>query len=415
MAKEFTQNSMRILLIVSPDREDFYNYLKQDEQSEYLLLWHEKKEIDQKKYSFFRQEFYWSDYATPLALIQSIKPDKIVLFEIIDQRQMALIVTANAKGITTFYLEHGAAADKDTALERSKATLDFYKKRGGYILNRLFFGLGSLLKTKFFYFSAVRFIKSFTSRIKYIRLPFAMQYATPNKALKRISFPERIPYYAITFNENNFEEYQLYTNTDPQNALYTGVPMFDSYYQPKSIVAEKTIVYIEHPYLESDLLDWNEAFHKKIAETLFRFANETKTPVLVKLHPRSDLKLWQSYNLQSEYFEIVQQGNYTNRYLAASIILGYSSSLITGLLCAKKNIVLLGWHPQPRIFGSDFSKTGLCHTSMNMQDLFTQMDFWLKNNLTIQQTDLYNNFLKKYNHPFDGRAAERVVHAIRTL
>lgn len=406
---------MRILLIVPPEREDFYDYLRQDRETEYVLLWHEKKVRDQKQNSFFKEEYYWSDFGTPLRLIRSIKPDKIVFFEIIDQRQIALIVTANSQAVSTFYLEHGAASSPDTAIERSKANANFYKKRANYILKRLFFGFRAFMKTKFFYFSALRYTNSFRSAVKYVRLPIAMLYNTPNKALRENTFPERVPRNAITFNEKNFEEYALYTDARPESAVLTGIPMFDRYHQAKLTVPESGFVYIEHPYLEENLLNWNAAHHKNIAHSLAKFANETKTSLLVKLHPRSELKRWQSYNLESEYFEIVQHGDFIDRYLSAKLILGFSSSLIAGMLCAKKNIVLLGWHPEPRIFGADFSKTGLCHTSLHIGDLFTNQNEWLTNNLSVKQTELYATFLKKNNYPFDGRAAERVVHAIRTL
>lgn len=242
-----------------------------------------------------------------------------------------------------------------------------------------------------------------------------MQWTTPNRALRKITFSERVPKFAITFNENNFEEYKLYTDANPKSALYTGIPMFDAYHRLRTDNPENGIVYIEHPYLESDLLGWTVSHHKKVAETLFQFANENQTPLLVKLHPRSDLKRWQSYNLHSKFFEVVQQGDFTDRYLSAKVILGYSSSLITGLLCARKNIVLLGWHPQPRIFGTDFSKTGLCHTSMDINDIFIKWNDWGTQNLAAQRGDLYNNFIRKYNYPFDGCATGRVIHAIHTL
>lgn len=406
---------MRVLLIVQPEREDFYQYLSCDDKSEYVLLWSEKAGQSQKRLPFIKHEFYWTDYATPIALIKSIKPDKIVLFEIIDQRQVALIVAANAIGVSTFYLEHGAAPDIDIELEIINPSLRFIKQRSSYVLKRFFFSLGFVLKTKFFYFSSLHFTNSITSFTKYILLPFYMQWNAPKKALLRIAFAERVPKYSLPFNEANFEVYKLFSGAKPESAHYTGIPMFDSYHQSRPDSPENGIIYIEHPFLESDFLGWNETHHKKVAETLFHFANETHTPLLVKLHPRSDLKRWKSYNLHSEYFEVVQQGNFTDRYLSAKLILSYSSSLIAGLLCAKKNIVLLGWHPEPRIFGADFSKTGLCHISMEMNELFTNIESWTDNNLVLQHPDLYNKFLKRNNYPFDGRAAERIVHAIRTL
>jgi len=407
---------MRVLLIVPPEREDFYGYLSKDGESDYFLLWYEKRDLQHPDpLPFIKYEFYWEDYATPAFLLKAIKPDKIIFFEIIDQRQIALLVTAHAAKLTTIYLEHGAAADKDTALERSEANLNFYKIKVRYILKRLLFKSLSVLKTKFFYFGAFTSLHSLDSAWKYICLPFAMQWNKPNKALRKLAFAERVPRYAIVFNENNFAEYSLYTGAPPESAYYTGVPIFDQYNLVNPNTTGDGIVYIEHPYLESRLLNWGPEHHRKIAEQLFRFATQTRTKVLVKLHPRSDFRRWQTYALQSEYFEIVQKGDFIKDYLTANLILGYSSSLITGLICARKNIVLLGWHPSPRIFGTDFSKTGLCHTSMNHEELFTNTDRWTSTNLAAQHNDLYQAFLKKYNYPFDGHATDRVIHLIQTL
>lgn len=406
---------MRILLIVPPEREDFYNYLSNDSETEFLLLWSEKKEKSQLRTGFIKKEYYWNSYSTPVSLINSIMPDKIVFFEIIDQRQIALLVTANSLGLTTFYLEHGAAADIETAIECSNPTLSFYKKKGSYVVNRLFFSIASVLKTKYFYFWATRFITSRGSRIKYISLPFLMQFTTPNKALQKFTFPERVPKHAITFNKGNFEQYQLITTATPESAHFTGIPMFDIFYGKKVTEEKNIVVYIEHPYLEEEMVGWDAHHHKKIALALCRFANELSTPLIIKLHPRSDIKRWQSYKLQSSYLKIVQHEDITETYLSAKVILGYSSSLITGLLCAHKNIVLLGWHPQPRIFGTDFSKTGLCHISMSVDDIFSRLTSWKAENLTLKHPDLYVDFIDRHNSPFDGLATSRVLQTIRSL
>ena len=92
--------------------------------------------------------------------------------------------------------------------------------------------------------------------------------------------------------------------------------------------------------------------------------------------------------------------------------MGFSSSLLTGFLCAKKNIALLGWHPKPQIFGVDFSKTGLCHQSISLSDLHTKFQFWVNNNLTIINNNEYAAYLKRFNYPFDGMATERVIASI---
>jgi len=149
-----------------------------------------------------------------------------------------------------------------------------------------------------------------------------------------------------------------------------------------------------------------------VAQALNDFADEQKIKLYIKLHPFSDRSNWSDYPLNSEYVKILQEGDFTQLYLDAKLILGFSSSLITGLLCAKKNIVLLGWHPDPLIFGTDFSKTGLCHTSFSISDLQKKFAEWVNNNLVEKNEAAYEEFLGKCNNPFDGKATDRVINAI---
>ena len=115
---------MRILLIVQPERFDFYNYLNAIPNAEWFLLWYEKPgemaiPADKLPISF-EQIFCWTQFSTPNDLLKKIKPDRIVFFEIIDLRQIALIVSARHKNIPTFYLEHGADCSPETAKSRWK-------------------------------------------------------------------------------------------------------------------------------------------------------------------------------------------------------------------------------------------------------------------------------------------------------
>lgn len=73
---------MRILVVVQPDRKDFYSYPQEDQENEYLLLWYEsKRSVDAAAVAanpFFRENFYWDQFITPNQLLKKIKPDKIV-------------------------------------------------------------------------------------------------------------------------------------------------------------------------------------------------------------------------------------------------------------------------------------------------------------------------------------------------
>jgi hypothetical protein len=93
--------------------------------------------------------------------------------------------------------------------------------------------------------------------------------------------------------------------------------------------------------------------------------------------------------------------------------LAFSSSMVNGFLCARKNVVLLAWHPKPEVIGVDFSKTGLCHLSLTPEELETKYDEWIMHNLSLENANRYVDFLKEFNYPFDGFAGKRVIQAIK--
>jgi hypothetical protein len=234
---------------------------------------------------------------------------------------------------------------------------------------------------------------------------------SPNKVLSKNLFRERVPDHAIVFSEINFEAFELYTGITRKDAFLTGIPYFDKYYRSQSADLEH-VVYIEHPYLEYNLLGWTKEHHKRVAQALNDFAVKQEIRLYIKLHPLSDQSNWADYPINKEYVKILQERDYTQLYLYSKLILGFSSSLVTGLLCAKKNIVLLGWHPEPVILGTDFSKTGLCHTSFSISDLQKKFAEWIDDNLAEKNEAAHEEFLCKCNYPFDGKATERVIEAI---
>jgi hypothetical protein len=404
---------VKVLLVVPPQRVDFYSYLSEYTDAEYYILYYVRRN-DSQDYrlpEFIRGEYFWSDYSTPYSLLDSLKPDRIVFFEIIDLRQIALIVAAHARKIRSLYLEHGAAGDKETALQRWNSS-NFLKDKLPYLVKRFRKDFVDIVKSKIFYYSVFKGFNSSRSYWQYISLPFKMLKSTPNKTLSRNIFQERIPDMAIVFNEINFEEFEAYTGISRKDAHFTGVPFFDKYYR-NEVLVKSHVVYIEHPYLEQGLLDWDSGHHEKIARALGDFAKKEKQQLFIKLHPFSDKTVWDNYSfLNNGYVKVLQAGNFDELYLEAKMIMGFSSSLLTGLICAKKNIVLLGWHPSPVIFGVDFSKTGLCHISFSPNELYSDFDKWKSHNLTLENQAAYSEFLSRFNSPFDGKATKRVLKTI---
>lgn len=408
-------DKLKVLLVVNPARTDFYKYLEGCEAVDFYILWYVKKndETNIELPAFIKKQYYWSEFRTPFSLFKKISPNKIVFFEIIDLRQIALIVASKLKKITTIYLEHGAAGDRATAIKRWTEEKHI-KNKIPYLLNRIKRESIDIFDSKFFYYSVFPFLKRIKLMIDYGTLPFKMLGGLPNKVLSNSRFRERVPDYAITFNRANFEEFELYTGIDEKDVLFTGIPFFDKFYR-NQLEVENYVVYIDTPFIDEGLLNWTEEHNARVAHALYEFALRNNTKIYIKLHPLSSRERWDNYGFNSELFEIIQFGDFTELYLKAKLILGYSSSLITGFLSAKKNIVILGWHPEPSIFGADFSSTGICHSSLQFEDLDSKYIFWTDNNLTLRENDEYISFLKRFNYPFDGKATERVLNSIREL
>lgn len=404
---------MKILLIVDPTRPDWCDYLWKGTSLHYSLLWFESSLTQGRLCSPTQlnaeNEYFWRDYATPKILIDCIRPDKIIFFEIIDLRQIALIVTCKQLGIPTFYLEHGAAGSPSDAVSRWQ-DFDNQINKMSRIWHRLSSGLPGIISSKLFYFSVFKGFSSSGSYRKFISLPFKFLRHAPNKVLVETIFPERIPDTLITFSRLNYELIEKYTGASIEKAKFTGVPFFDKYFLAKSIQRDY-IVFIDHPNLEDKLYNWTAEFHHSIAKKLYDFAKTYKQKVYVKLHPKSDKSRWLSYAFNSCFVEILQTEDCTQCYMDSKLILGYSSSLLTAFLCARKNVVLLGWNPEPKIFGFNFAATGLCHLSLNPDDLNNQFEFWCTNNLSLDE-EKYKIFVEYTNPEFDGKAISRVLSII---
>lgn len=408
---------MRILLIVDPSRRDFYAYLKTMKEIDFLLLFYVKAndaEVDLSTLPIpFKEIFYWENYKTASQLLEKVKPDKIVFFEIIDQRQIALIVAAKAKGIKTFYLEHGAAGDAITALARSESdkTFSYFFQRILATLLRFFDSFKDVLKVKLFYYASTKYVSA-RSKFRFLFLPIKTLFFNPNKALRMSIFPERVPGKCILFNEANAEEFALYTGVKKEDTILGGVPFFDTYYEMHQNLNDH-IVFIDHPNLEEGLFNWTEEHHQQQATILDTFAKKNNTKLIIKLHPRSQKKRWDNYFKNNPNVEIIQDGQPVHQYLSAKLILAYSSSLLTALLSARKNCVLLAWHPIKNVFGADYSKFGICHLSYSSDELLTHYHYWLDNNLCIANQEDYNRFLQRFNYPFDGNATSRVINILK--
>jgi hypothetical protein len=400
---------LRILLIADVRRPDSFRYLieKGNEHFEWIILWQYKAPA--KEFLPGVSMIGWSDFATPCTLIDQVKPDKIIFFETIDMWQIPLIVHAKKRKVTTAYLAHGVYASIEAAKKRFNENPG--EKSFRAYARKLYKSFFSILKTRFYYYAALKDLNSIRSMFQYLLLPVFFKFYSPIEALSKTKFPERTPDYALLFCNNNVPYFKLFNQLHTDRIINTGVPLFDKFYN-SGRVEEDYIVFIDHPYLEINILGWSDEFHRKVAESLYNFSEANNIKLIIKLHPVSDIQNWKRYNFQKGNVEVIQANVPEELYLKAKLILGYSSTLLIGFLCAQKNVVLLGWHPTPQVYGVNFYETGICHISYDASDLQTQYQLWLSHNMSLQNKKEYDTFLKHFNYPFDGKAGERILDAI---
>ena len=399
----------RILLILSYERPDHFDYLIKSggDRFEWILLWN-YKETNPHPMPGLRA-ISWSDYSTPKQLIDQVRPDKIVFGEIIDMWQIPLIVHAKKRNVTTFYLAHGMYKSQSEAIKRFAESAS--ARTFGAYLKKLSSSFSRILKNRVYYYSVLTDMNSIRSLFSYVTLPAYYKLYDPIEVMSKMKFPERTVDYALLFCENNVPFFKLFNDIAPDRVLTGGFPPFDAYYKKDGQEGDY-VVFIEHPYLELNQNGWDRDFHSRVAQGLFDFSVSNNIKVVVKLHPVSNIENWKNYGFPPENIEIIQSQVSPDLYLNAKLILGFSSTLLIAFLCAQKNVVFLGWHPVPQVSGVDFSETGLCHVSFDIDDLRTQYHKWIAENLTKQKPQEYNSFVKTFNYPFDGRATERVLNDI---
>ncbi|MBN8703049.1 MAG: hypothetical protein J0M08_08285 [Bacteroidetes bacterium] len=403
----------KILLVTGPDRKDNYDFLSKDTYNDYYILWHETNNQLNVCADFIKENYFWKDYKTPFEFIDSVNPDVIVFFEIYDIKQIALCIAAKKRGIKTFYLNHGAASNIQFAISINSELRkrNFFEK-----VKKIFSKPIGIIINLFFYYSTLFSIKK-GNRFKFCVLPFHIFWSQSFHALHRIYFEERIPQTFIIFCRNSYLEAQYQYHCTQENVIYTGVPNFDSYFvmmnDKKALTQSKVcITFVDHPYLEVGWRNWTPEFHKKMAFSLNAFAIKNNLSLFIKLHPRSDKRRWESYGLSKDNITLLQFEDCLEYYHKSALIIGYSSSIMTGFLSARKNVVLVGWNPQPEIIGFDFSQHSICHSSLDINDLDTKFEFWIRNNLAEKNENEYANFIEQNNFPFDGKATQRIINCI---
>ena len=209
------QRKPRLLLNWDTTRKDLMEpFLQFGEDFEVTVVWGDPSEKERLSHPFRQIRFV--DYATPYQLLNDVKPDSILFFNVNNFPQVALNMAARNRGIPTFTMHHGIHHADFLEINRKKV------ESGGHRGNRLISNLSSFR----FYFSAIR-LRNLGQLFPMIRFAWYRQRMERTLACAKCVFPARLPDKYIDLSPHNAiiaKKIDRLTNDD--RFIYIGHPFF---------------------------------------------------------------------------------------------------------------------------------------------------------------------------------------------
>jgi hypothetical protein len=336
---------------------------------------------------------YWSDYASPYALLLAIKPDGIIFSDLSSSYAIALNIAGKNKGIRTFLLEHGIKLDYDYYLT-AEANNKFYLRNPakppeskGEKVNSLLFYLRSfkLKNLKFLY--------------KFIRLPLQLALIKSDKAFVYSKFSLRCPDLYLLFSRQNFSYYQYRDGISPDSVIYFGNPYLDDFIQELDTANHREDI----PYYlllddgQIEIFGITAAQKNEFFRKLNEFCRNKGSRLLIKLHPfdygRKDL--YQHENIT--YFE---SANIAELIGGAAGCFAISTSLMFPLIIAGRAIIFKVAGSTVQDVLAEFGVRFLDYLNFSPDDIDFSA-FQIKN-------EVREAFIEQFLYKNDGKALDRL-------
>ena len=390
---------MKILLVWfelprRPELIEPFIKIAQNKDVEFIHLIHNSKKDREEVISPFRMIF-WLDYNTPAALLNDIKPDKIISEFPTDLKGIALRVAAAKRKIPFIGMTHGIifknSADISLSNENSISSLGKYSK---------------YFKIAFFYLSVIPFFKP-AKAIKLLKYFFVFLSKGYYNAARTVKFSERNPDIYLVFQKKNAAKYyQNLSNIEEEKLIPIGVPMFDDIFyffnEKNNIKAERYYLMIDTAWIYQTQLPSQELIsntYLKLAE----FCKRNNAKLKVKLHPHWYDKDDLPQLTEIEYYRNVPQDNLNILMKEALGCFLYFSSLSVPLIVYKQ-CYFLGYRDLDAEIAS-WEKDQLIRT-LDIEN-FSSEDINF-NNFNERDPALINQFVSDYLFSTDGKSVERL-------
>lgn len=219
---------------------------------------------------------YWGDYPTPYALLDAVRPDKVVFSDIESFLQVALNIAARNLGIPTVVLQHGS----QTALlvDRAPDQAQLPALSNSSLHTMRFLATALRWRNRGF---ALRLAKFVFDRKRY---PLVT-------ALRRNPGDFRWADHYVEFSSKNAGYFKLRDRVPEDRFIYIGNPAYDELFQRAAwFEPQDYALLIDAPFLEAGDFAYDRISAADKASYLARldeaFARKGM-PLRVKLHPLS--------------------------------------------------------------------------------------------------------------------------------
>lgn len=386
----------RVLLNWDTSRKDLLEpFIELKDEIEFIIVWGEFEDV---RFHPFRQVFF-GDYKSPYAMLDAIKPDKVVFFNINTFPGVALNLAAKNRGIPTFVMHHGIHHADNLEINRQYESQGFHKPRK--IVSN-----SSVLR---FYLSSIR-PRNLSQVFPMLRYAWVRQRRDRVLANEKCVFEGRLPTRYINLSPHNAIITKKIDHIEGDDRfIYIGHPFFDRILRELNALKNRPTA-AERYFLLVDFANREQNFafrqmtaegKKKFYQRLSAFARSKGCRLKIKLHP---FGYDSPYNYRDDNIDLVKDADMAELIHNAEQCFSFFSTLIIPIIYHKGfcNIFFMG---SDRNMQQELVDLGVAR-KLTVDNFEEEMEMIVQHTLTHNEG--YQAFIEMFLYITDGKATQRL-------
>jgi hypothetical protein len=365
--------------------------------------WPAESGLGREVFDPFGELTTWEEERSADALLERVRPDRVVLLFTSSRNQLALRAAARDRGIETVHTEHGyqlPAVDSSSTWGHAPGMEGVSSGGPG----RHAFFARSLIRRR--------------PRVAGALLRYGIAVARAGGATPAVlrAFAElRRPDRYVSYSRECFEFHRDVDHVPPRQVAETpfvGVPQFDDFRVATSAETRREALLIDHAFQNAGLFGWNDAFRRewvdRIAEAVLAGGFER---LHVKRHPLDRSGAWEPH-AGDDRVRLVERDRLPELSRTASVVLGTWSTMQMPF-AAQPHIAVISLeiHPEPDHFPSRrFVEAGVAEPVRSYAELAARLGE--AEALGARQRPAKAAFTKRFLERLDGGAGERMAAAL---